>query len=267
MDREHLRLKREQFKRDMHRVSEEKSRNLFEKDEDRDAWAKVIRKSVEKEIESRVREALGTPPKERQRKRLEEVTAKRLAKIDEEKRAMAINIRRQASFENRVEEDNELLWLRRQKYLEKYSRRRTMREIPSPILHSISAKRHASISPKSEETSPMVWQSCETVPSQILTCPTQFKRAINTSNYAETTKELATHDGPYFPSARMPCMEPPKHLNCIPSFVEDLNSPGRLCKRFLKTYKFVFGHRLFVESACRRNPNVNNTFLSRLNLI
>ena len=230
MDREHLRLKREQFKRDMHRVSEEKSRKLFEKDEDRDAWVEVIRKSVEKEIESRVREALGTPPKERQRKRLEELTAKRLAKIEEEKRAMASNIRKQASFERLAEEEDELLWLRRQKYLEKFNRRRTMREIPSPILSSITAKRHASFSPKSDESSPIVWQSCETVPSQILTCPTQFKRAISAPNYSETVKETATpsRNGPYFPSGRMPCIAPPKHLNCIPNFVEDLNVPGML---------------------------------------
>ena len=240
MDREAVRLKREQFKRDIHRVSEEKSRKLFEKDEDRNAWVEVIRKSVEKEIESRVRQALGTPPKERQRKRLEELTAKRLAKIDEEKRAMALNIRRQASFERRVEEDDELLWLRRQKYLDKYSRRRTMREVPSPVLHSIAAKRHASVSPKSEQTSPVVWQSCETVPSQILTCPTQFKRAISASNCAETTKELDTRDGPYFPSGRMPCMPPPKHLNCIPNFVEDLNIPGRLCERTSKKAQVCF---------------------------
>ena len=220
-----MRLKREQFKRDMHRVSEEKSRKLFEKDEDRNAWVEVIRKSVEKEIELRVREALGTPPKERQRKRLQELTAKRLAKIDEEKRAMAITIRRQASFEKRVEEDDELLWLRRQKYLEKFNRRRTMREVPSPVLHSITAKRHTSVSPKSEQTSPVVWQSCETLPSQILTCPTQFKRAVSASSYAETTKEPETRDGPYFPSGRMPCMPPPKHLNCIPNFFEDLNIP------------------------------------------
>ena len=239
MDREALRLKREQFKRDMHRVSEEKSRKLFEKDEDRNAWVEVIRKSVEKEIELRVREALGTPPKERQRKRLQELTAKRLAKIDEEKRAMAITIRRQASFEKRVEDDDELLWLRRQKYLEKFNRRRTMREVPSPVLHSITAKRHTSVSPKSEQTSPVVWQSCETLPSQILTCPTQFKRAVSASSYAETTKEPETRDGPYFPSGRMPCMPPPKHLNCIPNFFEDLNIPGRLCERVLKNHKFV----------------------------
>ena len=141
MDREHLRLKREQFQRDMHRVSEEKSRKLFEKEEDRDAWVHVIRKSVEREIESRVREALGTPPKERQRKRLEERTAKRLAKIEEEKRSI---INQRTSLERRTEDDDELLWLRRQKYLEKFNRRRTMRDIPSSTLHSIAARRRCS---------------------------------------------------------------------------------------------------------------------------
>ena len=228
MDRETLRLKREQFKRDMHRVSEEKGRKLFEKDEDRQSWVEVIRKSVEKEIESRVREALGTPPKERQRKRLEELTAKRLAKIEEEKKAMASSIMKQAAFERQTEEDDELLWLRRQRYLEKFNRRRTMREIPSGTLCSITSRRRASESPKSNQTSPIIWESCETVPTQIHTTATQFKRAISTSNYPETRRDEATRDGPYFPSGRMPLMAPPRHLNSIPSFVEDLNIPGEL---------------------------------------
>lgn len=229
MDKEEFRLKRERFKRDMHRVSEEKSRKLFEKHEDRDAWVEVIRKSVEKEIESRVREALGTPPKERQRKRLEDLTAKRLAKIEEEKRTMASKIIRQASLERRgTEEEDELLWLRRQKYLEKFTRRRTMREIPSPTLRAMTVKRYASVSPKSDQTSPIVWESCETVPTQILTSSTQFKRAINVTNYSETSEQKPTSpNGPYFPSGRMPCMPPPRHLDSMPNFVEDLNSPGR----------------------------------------
>ena len=263
MDREQLRLKREQFKRDMHRVSEEKSRKLFEKHEDRNAWVEVIRKSVEKEIESRVREALGTPPKERQRKRLEELTAKRLAKIEEEKRTMASNIIRQASLERRTEEDDELLWLRRQKYLEKFTRRRTMREVPSPTLRSITAKRYASVSPKRDQTSPIVWESCDTVPSQILTSSTQFKRAINVSNYSETTKEKAMRNGPYFPSGRMPCMAPPQHLNSMPNFVEDLNSPGRLANKKVLKYrclrKVCFCDGLFEEREHHHKPYVNKS--------
>ena len=278
MDREHLRLKREQFKRDMHRVSEEKSRKLFEKDEDRNKWVEVIRKSVEKEIEARVREALGTPPKERQRKRLEELTAKRFAKIEEEKRVMASNIMKQASFERRTEEDDELLWLRRQKYLEKFNRRRTMREVPSPVLRSITAKRHASVSPKSDQNPPIVWESCETVPEKILSYPTQFKRAVSASSSPETTVEKTARNGPYFPSGRMPCMAAPKHLNCIPNFVEDLNTPG-MSVAFLRRTHLVY-KRLNVLSrrkvysllrlVCKRcmfKPNVNKIFLSCLNYI
>lgn len=229
MDRESLRLKREQFKRDMHRVSEEKNRKLFAKEEDRQAWVKVIRTSVEKEIELRVREALGTPPKERQRKRLEELTAKRLAKIEEEKRAMACSIIKQRdTLQRQNEDDDELLWLRRQKYLEKFNRRRTMREIPSPTLRSFTSRRYSSVSPKNSQTSAIVWESCESVPAKIVTSSTQFKRAVSANNFPETVEERTSRNGPYFPSGRMPCMPPPKHLDCTPNFVEDLNSPGKL---------------------------------------
>lgn len=229
MDREQLRLKQEQFKREMTRVSEEKSRKLFDKDEDRSAWEEVIRKSVEKEIEKRVREALGTPPKERQRKRMEEMTAKRLAQINEEKRVMAYNIRRQASFQHRSQEEEELLWLKRQKHLQKFNRRRTMREIPSPILRAISEKRNSSTSHSTEQAAQVVWKSCERIPEKISTSSAQFKRAVSTTDRSETASNGPTrHVGPFFPSGRMPCMDCPKHLTSVPRFIEDLNNPGRM---------------------------------------
>lgn len=224
MDREQFRTKREQFQRDIHRLSEEKNRQLFEREEDREAWVKVIRRSVEKEIESRVRQVLGTPPKERQRKRLEELTAQRLAKIEEEKRAMTSSIlNSRSSLERISEEDKEFLLLRRQKYLEKFSRRRTMRAIPANF--SRTTQRYATkikLKDNDSYTSPIVWESFETVPTNLLEGKIQCKRGFSKDN-VETDKSVL---GPYFPSGRLPCMATPKHLQSIPTFVEGLNIPG-----------------------------------------
>ena len=226
MDRERLRLKKEQFIRDMHRVSEEKSQQLFEKPEDREAWVDVIRKSVEKEIETRVREALGTPPKERQRRRMEELTAKRFAKIEEEKKAIANNRRKQAFLENGSAIDDDLLWLRRQKYLEKFKKRRTMREIPSPILRSISLKRIARDEQENHQSIPIVWENSEALADEMPTSFKQFKRAVHANNLFESTKETVNRNGPYFPSGRLPCISPPQHLHFVPNYVEELNLTG-----------------------------------------
>lgn len=233
MDREQFRSKRERFKRDMHRLSEEKTRQLFEKEEDRETWVKVIRNSVEKEIESRVRQALGTPPKERQRKRLEEISAKRLTEIEEEKRAIASSIlNSRGSLAKRTsEKGEELLWLRRQKYLAKFNRRRTMRAETRPnfnrtTIDSQDAKDSAS------KPSPIVWKSCETICTDSSDPKTQFKRGFG-SQFENGLLVL----GPCFPAGRLPCMATPKHLQSIPSFVENLNTPGELLGvRFCETH-------------------------------
>lgn len=215
----------------MHRLSDEKKRQLFEKDEDRDTWVEVIRNSVEKEIESRVRQALGTPPKDRQRKRLEELTVKRIAKIEDEKRAMATSILNSSrKVRTSGEEEEELLWIRRQKYLEKFTRRRTMRET-RPDFNSRQTQRYALHKSKIESqdnasnTSPIVWRSCETIPTDLPDIRAQFKRGIETKMIGDAGNDLPVL-GPYFPTGRLPCMAAPKHLQCIPSFVEDLNTPG-----------------------------------------
>ena len=233
MNREQFRLKRDQFKRDMHRLSEDKTRQLFEKEEDRETWVEVIRNSVEKEIESRVRQALGTPPKERQRKRLEEFTAQRIAKIEEEKRAMATSILN-SSRKGRTseEEEEELSWTRRQKYLEKFNRRRTMRET-RPSFNTQTQRWHATQKSKidspdnASNTSPIVWKSCETIPTDLPDPRGQFKRGVDTKMIGDARNDLLVLGvGPYFPTGRLPCMAAPKHLQCIPSFVENLNTPG-----------------------------------------
>ena len=234
----------EDLHREIEAMSTEKAKCLFEDERDRRAWVAAIKKSVEQNIQSQVRAALGTPPGEK-RKKLHE---QRLAEERRRRQLEIENADRQRTTENRnysypsLRDDNEELWQKRQQYLQKYAMRRSMRfDKTSARTTNRGFDSDSDIDPLSSEFNKRF--SIYTRAA----LENAGKTCANTSYNANVYKRSPgcvwfdnkgdRHDiaGPFWPKDHLPRYSNQKHIHFIPDFVERLNAEGM----YVKWLKFV----------------------------
>ncbi|KAJ7370497.1 hypothetical protein OS493_032063 [Desmophyllum pertusum] len=199
----------EDLNREIELMSTEKAKRLFEKDKDRKAWVAAIKKSVEHNIQSQVRAALGTPPGEK-RKKLHEL---RIAE-ERRRRQMELDSDKQSTTENRsysypsFHDDDGVLFQRRQQYLQKYAMRRSMRSV---TYDNTSVR------------TPHRGFDCDIDPLS-----SEFNKRFSIYTRAALENAGEPHDipGPFWPKDHLPRFSNQKHIHFIPDFVERLNTEG-----------------------------------------
>ena len=226
----------EDLHREIEAMSSEKAKRLFEDERDRRRWVAAIKKSVEQNIQSQVRAALGTPPGEK-RKKLHE---QRLAE-ERRRRQMEIeNADRQRTTENRnysypsFRDDDGVLFQKRQQYLQKYAMRRSMRFSDK---NSAQSSHHgldsdSEIDPLSSEFNKRF--SIYTRAALEHADKARLSTSYNANVYKRSPgcvwldKNGDRHEipGPFWPKDHMPRYSSQKHIHFIPDFVERLNSEG-----------------------------------------
>lgn len=224
----------EDLNREIELMSTEKAKRLFEKDKDRKAWVAAIKKSVEHNIQSQVRAALGTPPGEK-RKKLHEL---RIAE-ERRRRQMELDSDKQSTTENRsysypsFHDDDGVLFQRRQQYLQKYAMRRSMRSVTYDNTSVRTPHRgfDCDIDPLSSEFNKRFSiYTRAALENAGKTCANAniapvYKRS---TGCVWTDHKGEPHDipGPFWPKDHLPRFSNQKHIHFIPDFVERLNTEG-----------------------------------------
>ena len=232
------RRKAESLQEDISKMSEEKSRQLFETEESRSLWIAAIKKSVEQNIQSQVRAALGTPPEERRKKlfelkREEEARRRKLElEVLEEQRKQQILAFRARYEENSISD----LTRRRQQYLQKFNTRRTQRTCGVPKAESAVALDPLS-SDFSKHFSPFTKAALDNLDRASFDPGKDgYKRAVGMiwTDHSGDKHEIL---GPFWPKDHLPKHPSQSHVRTTPSGVEPLNTPG---KKFWNVRNSIF---------------------------
>lgn len=226
----------DELHREIEAMSAEKAKSLFEDERDRRAWVEAIKKSVEQNIQSQVRAALGTPPGEKRKKLREQ----RLAE-ERRRRQMEIeNAERQRTIEScnysypSFRDDDGELFQKRQQYLQKYATRRSMRFDKTAARTSHRGlDSDSDIDPLSSEfnkrfsiyTRAALENADKTCANTSLYNASVYKRSPGCVWLDHNGKR---HDipGPFWPKDHLPRYSSQKHIHFIPDFVERLNTEG-----------------------------------------
>lgn len=226
----------EDLHREIELMSTEKAKRLFDDEKDRKTWVAAIKKSVEQSIQTQVRAALGTPPYEK-RKKLHE---QRLAEERRRKQIEIENLEKQRTTENRnynypsFNDDDGLLFQRRQQYLQKYAMRRSMRSLTFDKTSRTTHRGFDSnndIDPLSSEFNQRfsiytraALENAGKTCSNSSTVPV-YKRSAGCL-WVDHKGEQHEIPGPFWPKDHLPRFSCQKHIHFIPDFVERLNTEG-----------------------------------------
>ncbi|XP_022809843.1 cytosolic carboxypeptidase 3-like [Stylophora pistillata] len=222
----------EELHREIEVMSAEKAKRLFKDERDRKAWVAAIKRSVEQSIQSQVRAALGTPPGEK-RKKLHE---QRLA---EERRRRQIEMEdsdKHRTTENRnysypsFQDDDGVLFQRRQQYLQKYAIRRSMRSLTfdkSSMRGSV--RDFDDIDPLSSDFNKRFSiYTRAALENAGKTCSNTNTTAVYKRSpgcvWIDHNGEQHDIPGPFWPKDHLPRLSCQKHIHFIPDFVERLNT-------------------------------------------
>ena len=226
----------EDLHREIEAMSSEKAKRLFEDERDRRRWVAAIKKSVEQNIQSQVRAALGTPPGEKRKKLYEQ----RLAEERRRRQLEIENADRQRTTENRnysypsFHDDDGVLFQKRQQYLQKYAMRRSMRfsdkNSARPSHHGLDSD--SEIDPLSSEFNKRF--SIYTRAALEHADKARLNTSYNANVYKRSPgcvwldKNGDRHEipGPFWPKDHLPRFSSQKHIHFIPDFVERLNTEG-----------------------------------------
>ncbi|XP_048590295.1 uncharacterized protein LOC5514750 isoform X2 [Nematostella vectensis] len=215
----------DKLREEITKMSEKKAKELFEKDEDRKRWIDSIRKSVEQNLQTQVRAALGTPPEEKKKRQY-------LKKVEEERKQINEKALKERTADlkcrNSTYED----------YKEDYLRRRQQNvpnydysaRVKSTYSEHPNRNLAANLDPFSSEYnkffSPYTKAALENTstgniaPAKVLEL---YKRSPPSTWIDSQGKE---HDvpGPFWPKDHTPLLPSQSHVSKVPNTIEPLNS-------------------------------------------
>ncbi|XP_031548835.1 cytosolic carboxypeptidase 2-like isoform X2 [Actinia tenebrosa] len=217
-----------QLREEITKMSEKKAKELFTTEDERQAWIESIRKSVELNLQSQVREFLGTPPNIK-KKRLRE------QKLEEEQRIQSNSQNKTTNTNNRsrsstIDDNEESFNTKRnpisKKYgLQSYSRiqngRRTNDEEDLDF-DPLSNEFNKHFSPYTRAA----LESIGNKTSEQSVKPKPYKQAPG-SIWVDSQGKSHEIAGPYWPKDHLPLYSNQKHIEKAPDFTEPLNSAAK----------------------------------------